>query len=499
MNFKRIFTVTLLTTSLSAQAQDQTVTEDKQQAFQEAEHAEQIRQHVREAQQQAQERAQQAQQHAQQARQQELQRLEAEKRAALQRAQAQQEEARRHTQIIKEELQQTHARERAERSAIQAENEAQRLEERQKLETMRQQLSQTHRELREASREVARLHREVERANVRTVVAPRLINLGDRAVIGIVMGGDTDEGVEILGVSPGGPAEAAGLAQGDIIVSINGTDLAFAADTTDTPRERVQNVMRSITADETVDVIVSRDGAEMPVSITAKRREPLVWQSLITIPPTPPVAPDVPTPATEPMHEGQTTVVVDFPDIDVEALTEQVERVQQYLVTSDFLDNVVTVTSDFQPNENIVIRPGNDYQFHYAPNLGAHALGEATLWFGTPLTRGLEMATVNSQLGEYFNTDEGVLILNAEEDNQLELESGDVVLELNDIPVATPRDLIRTLRDLRPWNELEVKIKRNKRNKTLNVSIDDERLGHIGALFPKKTQDSWNFFYQFSH
>jgi hypothetical protein len=45
----------------------------------------------------------------------------------------------------------------------------------------------------------------------------------------------------------------------------------------------------------------------------------------------------------------------------------------------------------------------------------------------SPLGR-LELAPINPELGQYFGTDEGVLIISAPKDAELGLKGGDVVL-----------------------------------------------------------------------
>ena len=304
----------------------------------------------------------------------------------------------------------------------------------------REALRKTHEELRGATREVARAHRDLARAGDEREII-RHVNLGDRAVIGVVLGSESDNGVEIIGVSPDGPAERAGLEQGDILVSIQ--DIVLADN--DAARESVFEIMSDVDDQEELAVVVERDGVSSEYTVTAEIREPRGWQSMIRIAEVEAVA-EVP---------GDRHVIIErieIPEIDEQAIAAQVAELTQHLEHYEFDHEEF---SDF----------------------GEHAMSEANTWFGLPRAHGLELTSINEGLGAYFKTDRGVLVIKAREDNAYGLESGDVILSIDATAVNSPSDMLRALRDVEPGSEIDIGIKRNRRDKTLSVVVPENRLG----------------------
>src|ERR1700730_13642038 len=164
-----------------------------------------------------------------------------------------------------------------------------------------------------------------------------------RAIIGVQLDPESSKGgARIQEVSPGGPADEAGLHVGDVITVINGTDVKG-----DSPARQVMHVMHKVAPESKVDVRVTREGKSRDFVVTAHRGATFFGMQHPPIPPMP----------------------LRFPE------------------------------AGFGP----VVIHGQ--------------LGD------------MELATLTPQLGRYFGTDKGVLVVRAPKD--FKLEDGDVILAID--------------------------------------------------------------------
>ena len=124
------------------------------------------------------------------------------------------------------------------------------------MERMHEELKRARRELQETSREIARVNREVARARAGSGSSSHGYRTQNRPVLGVILGESDDVGVKVLGVSPDGPAERAGIEQGDFIIALGGRVLA-ATDESGNVLSGLNIALEDIKAGEPVIVFVA--------------------------------------------------------------------------------------------------------------------------------------------------------------------------------------------------------------------------------------------------
>ncbi len=253
--------------------------------------------------------------------------------------------------------------------------------------TDRSELEQARRDLAEAARKVAELSageadRWMREFEFHSVDLPPVR-------LGLILGTHRD-GLVVRNTAADGPAEKAGLKDGDLLIEMNGKSLAGATTTT-----LIDQFLRDAKVGDAVTVKYRRGDDTRTASVTLDER------------------PETPMSFAFGTPDGMRTFTM--PDI---------------------------------PN---------------MPGIAALARLRA---FGN-----YEFVKVTKGLGDYFNTDRGLLVVSVGEENPLTLKDGDVILSIDGREPESPTHAARILRSYADGEEAEVEIMRQRRKQTLKVTL----------------------------
>lgn len=98
-----------------------------------------------------------------------------------------------------------------------------------------------------------------------------------------------------------------------------------------------------------------------------------------------------------------------------------------------------------------------------------------SLAFGGGALADLELAPLNPDLGHYFGTAEGVLVINVPKESTLGLKGGDVILGIDGRKATGPGSLLRILRSYDPGDSFKLDIMRNKTRTTVTGKLERSR------------------------
>jgi len=117
-----------------------------------------------------------------------------------------------------------------------------------------------------------------------------------------------------------------------------------------------------------------------------------------------------------------------------------------------------------------------------------HVSGPRSFAFSLGATLpGLELVTLNPDLGEYFGTDEGILVISVPEESELNLEAGDVILSIGNRKVKSPSHAMRVLRSYEADEEVTFEVMRKQKKTTVTGEVSD--ITAVGNVFRYEGQD----------
>jgi hypothetical protein len=255
-------------------------------------------------------------------------------------------------------------------------------------------LAKAKAQLAASAAEIGRLSAQLSRPVIRDV-QNSLANirvLGQRAILGIIIE-NGDAGVRVTGVTPNGPAAAAGVQAGDTIAAIDGFELAGRpGGGSGPPTAAFLRQLADVEAGQDVELRIVRDGN----------------------------------------------------------------------------------------SRNLVVKAGEDGSPPLRFDPGRYVAGPSGSWFGGDgdffeMFRGrwndVELVSLTPALGEYFGTDDGLLVVRAGRMGDLGLRDGDVILELGGRQPQTPEHAMRILASFEPGESLQTSIMRAQRRETLTMTV----------------------------
>lgn len=286
----------------------------------------------------------------------------------------------------------------------------------------RDELDRLRTEMRDLGRRMGEISLRLGEAGPRKF-AWRYLGDSDRAMLGIVMR-PSDKGVQIAAVTPGGPADKAGVRNEDLLLAIDGKEVG--RDELGSARALLQDLR----VDQPVRLTLSRDGKKREVTATAARREALNWPKVM-------VGMD---------HDVDVDV-----NIDPEQIRREVERSMK--------DVRVHIDRHLLDAGNL--QQLRDLRINLMP------------WWG------INLASLNPDLSAYFGTDQGVLVLSADPRSMPGLKGGDILQSVAGAKVESPSDVMRRLRDAEAGSDIQLSVLRQKKALTLTTKVPQYK-----SMFP---------------
>ena len=94
-------------------------------------------------------------------------------------------------------------------------------------------------------------------------------------------------------------------------------------------------------------------------------------------------------------------------------------------------------------------------------------------WRHHGLFAGMELVAVTPELGSYFGTDHGLLVIRAPDNEAIDLQDGDVIREIGGRSPQDPGHAMRILRSYEPGEEVIISIMRNQRDNDIAFVFPD--------------------------
>jgi hypothetical protein len=89
---------------------------------------------------------------------------------------------------------------------------------------------------------------------------------------------------------------------------------------------------------------------------------------------------------------------------------------------------------------------------------------------------GMEMVNLTPELGEYFGTDKGLLVVRSPGQKDIDIRDGDVLLQIGGRTPDSPAHATRILRSYQPGEKMPVQLIRKKKKVNIEITMPDRRI-----------------------
>jgi serine protease Do len=126
----------------------------------------------------------------------------------------------------------------------------------------------------------------------------------------------------------------------------------------------------------------------------------------------------------------------------------------------------------------VLLNRGGDFHFEMPEFQMPDIPRVFSAWSSSAL--GVEAESLGKQLADYFGVKDGVLVRSVVKGSAAEtagIKAGDVIIKVDQTPVATPSDLSSAVRSARSKKPFTIQVMRDHREMSISVSIDEDRSG----------------------
>ncbi|MGH8215081.1 MAG: PDZ domain-containing protein [Rhodanobacteraceae bacterium] len=243
--------------------------------------------------------------------------------------------------------------------------------------------------------------------------ALRYLSDSRQGMLGVAVRHDK-AGTTVVAVSPGSPAERAGVQVGDVITEVNARSMTF-------PAKAADRNLSTLRVGEPVQLTVQRNGKTLHLKATPERFSSADWRATV--------------------REAERAANQAAAKVNSPEFRQHIQRQ---------IDSAMRDASHAR---------------EAAIEAGIHAHG----WQITAPWWGLNLAPLNSGLSRYFGTDQGALVLSRDAKRYPELEPGDVITKVGGQPVENPQGALRAFRDAPDDKPVTVTVHRH--GKTLALAF----------------------------